>query len=459
MRYHRTALCLAALASLVAGTSANWPQERATGSPGSRNAFPFTVHERTLENKLRVIVIPYDSPGIVSLYLIVRTGSRDEVEPGYSGFAHFFEHMMFRGTARYATEKYNEVLKRIGADANASTWDDRTVYYMTGPVTGLETMVEIEADRFKNLKYTEAAFRTEALAVLGEYNKSASNPFLALHEKLRELAFTRHTYRHTTLGFLEDIKAMPEDYEYSLGFFRRFYRPDNVFALVVGDVRPEPAFQIIAKHFSDWKPGYEGPAVPAEPPQNEKRVAHIQWPNPTRPYLMRGYHTPAFSTETVDIAALDVIGELLFSQAAPLYQEVVIQRQLADFIAGGAEDHRDPYLFTITARAKSDAALADLQAAIDTHLERLRRDPVDPARLARVVSHLRYSFAQALDTPDGVADRVSHYLGLTGRVSTINELFRRYQEVRPQDVQRLARHTFQPARSTVVTLSQRAQAQ
>ncbi len=431
-------------------------RQTSAASSSSADVFPFAVHERTFENRLRAIVIPYDSPGIVSFYLIVRTGSRDEVEPGHSGFAHFFEHMMFRGTERYPTEKYNDVLKRMGADANASTYDDRTVYYMTGPAKGFETMVEIETDRFKNLKYTEAAFKTEALAVLGEYNKSASNPFLALEERMRELAFTRHTYRHTTIGFLDDIKSMPEYYEYSLNFFRRFYRPDNVLALVVGDVRPEPTFAILAKHFGDWRPGYEAPAVVAEPPQTERKSAHIQWPNPTRPYLMRGYHSPAFSTKTLDIATLDVIGELLFSQAAPLYQEVVIERQLADFITGGAEDHRDPYLFTIAARAKSDAALADLQTAIDAHLERLKQKPVEPGVLAGVVSHLRYSFAQALDTPDGFADRVSHYLGLTGQVGAINELFRRYQEVRPEDVTRLARETFRPSNSTVVTLSQAA---
>ena len=431
------------------------PQEPAAGpgAAGTADLFPFTVHERTLDNDLRAIVIPYDSPGIVSFYLIVRTGSRDEVEPGHSGFAHFFEHMMFRGTKRYSQEAYNDVLKRMGADANASTWDDRTMYYMTGPASGFEKMVEVEADRFRNLQYTEADFKTEAQAVLGEYNKSASNPFLALEEKLREMAFTRHTYRHTTIGFLEDIKSMPGYYEYSLNFFRRFYRPDNVIALVVGDVKTEPAFATIEKYFEGWKPGYEAPDIQVEPPQKAERTTHLVWPNPTRPYVMMGYHVPAFTTGTREFVALDVIGELLFSQAAPLYQEVVVREQWADFISGGAEDHRDPYLFTIAARAKSDEALQSMRTAIDAHLERLKQEPVDPKRLARIVSHLRYRFVQALDTPDGIASRVSHYLALTGRVETINELFQRYQEVTPEDVRRVADRTFRPSNRTVVTLS------
>ena len=432
------------------GTGAGVPAPQR--EPRSEAIFPFPVHQRTLPNRLQVIAIPYESPGIVSLYIVVRTGSRDEVEPGHSGFAHFFEHMMFRGTEQYSPAEYNDVLKRLGADANASTWDDRTVYHMTGPAAGFDTMVALEADRFQNLKYSEEAFRTEALAVLGEYNKAASNPFLALEERLREVAFTTHSYRHTTLGFLEDIKRMPEYYEYGLAFFARFYRPDNVTVLAVGDVDPEHVFGTIARHFGDWQPGYEPPAVPEEPPQRQRRSAHVEWPQPTRPYLMLGYHTPPFSTAAVDYAALDVIAELLFSDAAPLHQLLVVERQWADFVQGGAEDHRDAYLFTVAARVKSSELVQKTRAAIDEHVAALQRTPVDPARLKRVQSHLRYRFALSLDTPDAIADTVSHYVGLTGSVETINELFRRYQEIAPADVQRVARSTFRPDNETIVTL-------
>ena len=314
------------------------PQAPPAAAPQAASAiFPFDVEQRTLENGLKIVAIPYDNPGIVSFYIVIRTGSRDEVEPGHSGFAHFFEHMMFRGTQRYPPDRYNDALKQLGADANAYTSDDRTVYHMTGPASGFETMVEIEADRFQHLDYSEDAFRTEALAVLGEYNKSASNPFLALEERLRELAFTKHTYRHTTLGFLEDIQAMPGYYEYSLSFFNRFYRPDNATVIAVGDIQPERVFEVVSSQFGEWTRGYAPPQIETEPPQTERRTAHIEWPNPTRPYLMFGYHVPAFSTRTVDFPVLDVISELLFSQSAPLYREVVIENHWADFISGGAD--------------------------------------------------------------------------------------------------------------------------
>lgn len=438
------ALCLATLT--VSGRIAG-------AQPARGDIFPYSFHEQTLANGMRIVAVPYQSPGIVSLYLVVRTGSRDEVEAGHSGFAHFFEHMMFRGTSRFPTEKYNEVLKRMGADANAYTDDDKTVYHITGPSRGFETIVEIEADRFQNLKYTEDAFRTEALAVLGEYNKSASNPFLALHEKLRETAFTRHTYQHTTLGFLRDIKTMPGDYEYSLRFFDRFYRPDNVVAIIVGDVTPERAMTVMTRHFAGWKKGYQEPSVTAEPPQTASRSAHISWPSETRPYVMIGYRAPAFSTTSPDFAALDVISELLFSEAAPLYQELVVDKQWADFISGGAEDHRDPYLFTITARAKDDGLLPKVRAALDEHLATLKSNPVDPGRLDRIKSHLRYRFALALDSPDEIANRIAHYVGLTGSVHTINELFRRYEAVTAADVQRVANQVFRESGKTAVTLT------
>jgi zinc protease len=284
----------------------------------------------------------------------VRTGSRNEVEPGHSGFAHFFEHMMFRGTERYSPEAYNQVLKRMGADSNAFTSDDYTNYYVIGPAKELPAIMDVEADRFKNLKYTEDDFKTEALAVLGEYNKGASQPIQPMFEKLSDLAFEKHTYKHTTIGFLDDVKAMPGYYDYSLEFFNRYYRPENVIVMMVGDVQPQQAFALAEKHYGDWQRGFKDVAVAAEPPQREAKRAHLAWPNPTRPQLLAGYHMPAFSTATTDAAALDLIGELLFSESAPLYRELVVDKQWVDSLTGGAQTHRDPNLFLVSAQVKSE---------------------------------------------------------------------------------------------------------
>ncbi len=425
----------------------------APAAQASEDLFPFAVHHKTLDNGLDVFAIPFDSPGIVAYYVVVRTGSRQEVEPGHSGFAHFFEHMMFRGTERYPQDVYNDILKKMGADSNAFTTDDWTNYYIVGPSSQLETMMKIESDRFENLKYSEADFRTEALSILGEYNKNASSPFLHLHEKLRELAFEKHTYEHTTMGFLKDIKAMPDSYQYSLQFFHRFYRPENVKLLVVGDVEPDQVFSMASRYWSGWKPGYEKVQIPAEPPQTEKRSAEIDWPVQTRPYVTIGYHVPAFDATTKTTAALDLISQLLFSENAPLYQDLVVERQLVDFIQGGADFHRDPYLFTITSRLHSDEASPKVLSALQAAFEKLQTEPVDPARLERIKSHLRYGFAQQLDSAPSVAVTVAQFLELTGDPQTINRLYAEYQKVTPEDIMKVAKATFRDSNETAVTLS------
>jgi zinc protease len=424
----------------------------------SGDVFPFKIHKTTLDNGLRVMSIPYDSPGTVAYYIVVRTGSRDEVEPGHSGFAHFFEHMMFRGTDKYSAEAYNEALKRMGADSNANTSDDRTVYHIVGPASALETMMDIESDRFKNLEYGEDAFRTEALAVLGEYNKNVSNPVQPMFEKLRDLAYQKHTYKHTTIGFVQDIKAMPGYYDYSLKFFDRFYRPENATLLVVGDAQPQAVFDLAKKYFGDWKKGYQEPSVPAEPAQSEQKKAHIDWPNPTRPYLIAGYHIPAVSTTSNASAALDLIEQLLFSESAPLYQELVVKNQWVDFVQGGPNLRRDPSLFIVLTRAKSDDLVPKVKETIDRYVKQLQTEPVDAKRLERIKEHLRYSFALGLDTPGNVAEQAAEAIALTGEAEAINQRFAQYQRVTPADIQQAARDTFRTPNETIVTLSHKAAA-
>ena len=415
--------------------------------------FPFKIYEKTLDNGFRMVVIPYDSPGTISYMTVVRTGSRDEVEPGHSGFAHFFEHMMFRGTEKYSGDEYNDVLKRMGADSNADTSDDRTRYYITGPASELEAMMDIESDHFMNLSYSEEDFKREALAILGEYNKNISNPFLPMWERLRELAFNEHTYSHTTMGYLADIKSMPGYYDYSLSFYDRFYRPENSILLVVGDADPEGVFTLAEKYYSDWEPGYQAPTIAVEPPQTEALTSHIDWAAPIRPYLMAGYRAPAWTADSTDIAALDLIGQLLFSESAPLYQKLMVEEQWVDFVQGSYSDHRDPFLFLIFSRIKSEDLVADVQETIAAYIENLQEELVDETQLERIKSHLRYNLALGLDSPDAIQGTIGNYLILTGDPNDVNRIYAQYQNVTPEDIQRMAREIFQPNSSTTVTLS------
>ena len=458
MHVRRIAVLFCALLALAGVAGVARAATAPAGKPGAGEVFPFKVQQQKLDNGLKVVVIPYDSPGTVAYYTVVRTGSRDEVEAGHSGFAHFFEHMMFRGTDKYSAAQFNDLLKKLGADSNAFTTDDQTVFYIVGPSSQLTTMMDMESDRFKNLKYSEDGFRTEALAVLGEYNKNASNPIQPMLEKMRDLAYSRHTYKHTTLGFVADVKAMPGYYDYSRQFFQRFYRPENVTLVIVGDVQPQRTFALAKQYYADWKPGYQAPKVQPEPPQTERKTAHIDWPNPTNPFLVTGYHIPAYSATSVDSAALSLIEELLFSESAPLYQELVVKNQWVNVIQGGPQPNRDASLFLVFSLVKSEELVPKVQETVTRYFQELQSRPVDPQRLDRIKSHQRYAFALGLDTPGHIAAQAAEAIALTGDVEAINQRFATYQKVTPADIQRVARAIFRPENETVVTLSHKAPA-
>ena len=440
---------VAAVILLILGTrAAAWGETPAAGS----KVFPYPIHETVLENGLKVVAVPFDSPGLIAYWTVVRAGSRNEIEPGKSGFAHFFEHMMFRGTERTPKDRYNAVLKELGADNNAFTTDDYTAFHTLAPASALETVMTIESDRFLNLKYPPEDFKKEAGAVLGEYNKNASSPFLTLEETMRDAAFTSHSYKHTTIGFLRDVQAMPDQYDYSLQFFGRYYRPDNCVLLVVGDVDPKKLLALARKYYGTWKKGRYRLQVSAEPPQKEEKRLDVAWPKPTEPYLYIGYHGPAFAATSKEMPALDLISELLFSEAAPLYQKLVVDEQEVDLLSGGAADHRDPFLFTVVARVKKPDRVAYVEKTIEAALDDLKERPVEADRLKRVQSHMKYAFAMRLDTAGGVAMNLAHYLALTADPATVNQVYALYDRITPEDLRAAARKYMLSSARTVVVL-------
>ena len=417
------------------------------------NIFPFPITVFELDNGLKVVGVDYDSPGIVAYYTVVRAGSRNEVEPGFSGYAHFFEHMMFRGTEKYPTDAYNAAVKRMGADSNAFTTSDWTTYYIVASSDAIETIIDLESDRFRNLRYSEEAFRTEAGAILGEYNLNFSNPVSLLREKLNDLAYTTHPYKHTTIGLLADIQDMPNHYDYSIQFYDRYYRPENCIVVVVGDFDQSELTLLAERYYGDWERGDFVPEIPQEPVQIEARSARINWPNPTLPFLMMGYHAPAFSDTTVDMPALDVFSQLLFSETSPLFRRLYLEEQVVDVLQGGALDGRDAPLFSIIARITDPARVDDVRDAIIDEIERLKTEPVDAVVLDATKSHMRYGFAMGLNNPGQIAQTLGHYLQLTEDPETVNRVYELYDTVSPDDVQMVANTYFADTNRTVVILT------
>jgi zinc protease len=448
----RPALLAAALALALAAAAA------APAPAWAADAFPFPVVTKTLPNGLRAVAIRFDSPGLLAYYTVVRTGSGHEVERGKSGFAHFFEHMMFRGTKRFSADAYNDVLKRMGADSNAWTWHDQTTYHILAGADALAEIVDLEADRFRHLEYDEAGFQKEARAVLGEYNKSASDPRLTLDEALHDAAFDAHPYEHTTLGFLKDIEAMPKLYKYSRAFFKRYYQPDNMVVLAVGDVDPDAFFALVDKHYGTWQHSrMKRPQVPAEPAQKAGKRVALTWPRPTLPRLVMAFKAPAFDADATEPAALAVLAQVVFAERGALYRQLVIDGQKVERLAAETEQKVAPYLFRIDAHVKDAADLGAVEAAITAALAKVAADGVDPKTLAEVKSNMRYSFAARLATAEDVASTAGWYLTFSDDVGAINRYYAKLAAVTSDDVKRVAAQVFTEARRTIVTLVQAPQ--
>ncbi len=414
--------------------------------------FPYAYHTFSLENGLKAIVIPMDSPGLVAYYSVVRTGSRDEYEPGHTGFAHFFEHMMFRGTKKYPGNVYDHLITEMGADANAYTSNDLTCYHLNFAKEDLEKVMELESDRFQNLSYSEQAFKTEAGAVHGEYLKGLSSPWQVLFEKVYETAFRVHTYRHTTIGFKKDIEAMPTMYKYSLSFFNRYYRPENVVLLIVGDVDPEQTKELVQKYYGNWEKGYVPPKIPVEPEQKRERRAEVKFDGRTLPILSINYKSLAFDPQNVEMAACYLLGDLIFGETSDLYKKLVLKEQRVQFIGADFSSNRDPGLLSIFTMVKDENDVSNVEQEIYKAIEYFQDNYVDEKKLNDLKSNMKYGFLMSLNTPDNVAGNLARFIAMTGGISAVDELYQSLEKVTPEDIINAANKFLVKQKRTVVIL-------
>ena len=418
----------------------------------SANFFPYPYSIDDLPNGLRLVTVPTDHPNLVALYIVVSTGSRNEVEPGKSGYAHFFEHMMFRGSENVTPEQRDAILKKAGAQSNAYTSDDRTVYHELFAKEDLDAVMKIEADRFQRLKYAVGPYKTESLAVLGEYNKNSSSPGSKLYEVLRETAFSTHTYKHTTMGFIKDIEDMPNQYDYSLEFYKRYYRPEYCTVLLVGDIKREQSLELTRKYFGEWKRGEYQPKIPKEPPQEGPRTGHVDWPSPTLPYMVIAFHGPAFSVENREKIALDFLVPIAFGEDSELYQKLVLNEQKVEVLGPSFDDNADPELFSVFALVKDAKDVSYVQEQILATFKRFSTELVPQQKLDETRSRMRYGTALGLNSANSIAGFLAPYIALTRTPASIDQAFKLAEQVTPEEIRANATKYFTEANRTIVTL-------
>jgi zinc protease len=329
-----------------------------------------------------------------------------------------------------------------------------TVYYLVASSDYLEQIVDLESDRFANLNYDEPGFRTEAGAILGEYMQGALSPGRYLNERVRELAYDRHTYGHTTIGYEADIRAMPEAYDYSLDFYRRFYRPENVVLVLAGDFEYDEAERLIREYYSGWEPGYVTPNITPEPPQRRTRRTTVDYPGRTLPVLSVNYKAPAWSASDKLAVATEVLGEVTFGSNSDIYKKLVIDEQRVQYLFGGFGLARDPALAEIQTMVVDPDDVSAVEQEIQAAVNRAREELVDEEMLNRTKSAMKYGFLMGLETAQNVAFAMIQYVINTGGIEAVDEYYRTLDSITPEDIREAARTYLMDSGKTVVLMVQ-----
>lgn len=435
------AVLLVSLLQVASATAAEAP-----AAPGDR----WPVQARTLANGLKVLVLHDDSIPSATLYTFFRVGSRNEV-PGRTGLAHFFEHMMFNGAAKYGPGDFDRVMQAAGGSNNAFTTRDLTAYSDWFPVAAFEQVLALEADRVGALTIDPKMVASERGVVLQERRLRTDGPPAG---QLRELfyasVYMAHPYRWPVIGWESDIRAWTQaDLEQ---FHKVYYAPNNAVMVLVGAVPPERAFAAIEAAFGALPSGpAPEPVRTQEPPQRGERRAELRRPAQLSA-LQIGYHVPPSADSTAPL--MKVLETLLMAgQSSRLYKRLVLEEELALSVGGGyGEWNLDPTLFTFSVQVKGDRQPAQVEQAIYAELERLAATPPPPAELRKATNIVLADLYRSQKTIDGKALILGIFEIVHGDWQAVRTLDQRIAAVTAEQLSAFVAKYLVARNRTVVTL-------
>jgi zinc protease len=447
------ALALVALAVSVAA------QEAASNSPGSEILPPklnFTTH--TLSNGLQVILLENHEVPVINLQMWYHVGGKDE-KPGHTGFAHLFEHLMFKGSAHVGPDEGSRIIEAVGGYDNAETGDDTTEFFETFPSNYLERVLWIEADRLGSLNVDEANFESERKVVEEERRVRVDNqPYGSIEEDLRAAAFSVHGYHHTPIGSIADLdKATLQDVR---DFHDTYYKPNNATMVIVGDFDSEQALAWTHKYF-DGIPASAKP-IPRpntpEPAQTAERVVEKSYTNTPLPAAVIGFKIPA--RYAPDAYPLDLASNILTGgESSRLYQALVYKDQIAAQAAGFGNFTEDPNLFFAYAVMNPGHTPEDGEKAVVAVLDGLKDKPVDAKELQKAKNQEIAGFILGRDTDEEKAVALESAAVIGKNPDLVNTELERYLKVTPEDIERAAKEYFVPEHATVLIVKPAAPAQ
>ncbi|HEX4999817.1 MAG TPA: pitrilysin family protein, partial [Terriglobia bacterium] len=407
--------------------------------------------EMTLQNGLHVVMHEDHSTPIVNVQVWYHAGSKNE-KPGRTGFAHLFEHLMFKGSAHVAPEEHSRIIARAGGVDNAYTNTDVTVYWETVPANYLEKVLWLEADRMQSLNVSEENFRQEREVVKEERLTRYENPpYGDLYETLYENAFHTHPYHHMTIGSMADLNAA--SIAEVRDFYNLFYTPNNATLVIAGDFHTDDVMSMVKKYFGDIRQDIVrvDRAAPPEPPQTEERRITREKAVPLPAYVA-GYHSPRDGDP--DYYPLQILSSILSDgRSSRLYQSLIYEKKLAVDAGADALSTEDPNLFVVQVILNRGASLADVEKAVDEELTRLKTAPVTDEELEKAKTGVRAQYTFGRQSVQQKASALGHAAVIHDDLGSVDNEYDLFMKVTKDDIMRVAKKYLRPENRTVLTVT------
>jgi zinc protease len=405
--------------------------------------------EVTLKNGLRVQLVEDHATPVIAINVAYDVGSRNE-RPGLTGFAHLFEHMMFKGSRNVGDGEHFYQVFTNGGSMNGSTNSDLTWYYESLPANQLELALFLEADRMRSLEITQAKLDNQRQAVQEERRLRVDNqPYGRSYERFDELFYDNFGYKHSTIGSMEDLNAA--SIKDVAEFFRVYYAPNNAVLTLVGDFKRDAALKLIRKYFEDIPRQPPPPPVNLkDPPQTAERRETMTDPLARAVQILIGYKTDVGNSP--DQAALKVLSYVLQGgDSSRFYQSLNKEKELVTSIGGGVDERIGTGAFQITAMVRPDRKPEAVEAAIYEEIARIIEQPVADWELQKARNATRLGFLQSIRGAQTRATMLGSYTILFRDPGLINTRLQKINAVTREDVQRVAKKYLVPTGRTVLT--------
>lgn len=408
-----------------------------------------SLDRRVLSNGLTVVMVENRTVPVVSYQTWVRVGSVDE-EPGMTGVSHLFEHLMFKGTPKYGAKEFFKQLEAKGAEVNAFTARDYTVYYENITPELLPKVIDMEADRFTNIKFDQKMLETEKSIVLEERRmRVEDSPGGKIQEAIWALSYRLHSYQWPVIGYPDDLIDM--SLESIQAYFDKHYVASNSTIVVTGNFDADTTYDLIKKHYGSLpKKPRPKRAVRTEPEQNEERRLNL-YDQVAAERFAQAYHVTAAEDE--DSYALDVLSNILFEgTSSRAYRRLLDEKNLVVGVAGSAYTPTYPGLFIISVTMKGDLKSEHAELELDRLIREVQEEGVKSTEIQAAVKQLTVHLVDGVRTPYGLGQLLGTVVTILGEPERFAEDLAKYMQVTSDDVKRVASKYLIPNNRSVVLM-------